>query len=288
MKYKDRAGNLIEKETKQDRFLKSLYTKSIGRFFVKIMITKPVSIICGFFLNRRISALFIKSFIKNNQIDMSLYEERKYKSYNDFFTRKIKTDKRPIDFSKNVLISPSDGNATVVAISDKTVLSIKNTEYTLTELLRDEKLAEEFQGGNCFIIRLAVDNYHRYCYPVSGEKGENVYINGVLHTVNPVAAEHAPIYKENCREYTVIRSADFGLVLQMEVGALVVGKIKNLKKDKGEVFKGDEKGLFEFGGSTIILLTQKNKVKPSPDIVENTGEDCETIVKFGEKIGEAY
>ena len=113
MRYKDRNGNLIEKETSQDRFLKGLYTKAIGRFCVKILITKPVTLVCGFFLNTRLSALFIKKFIKTNNIDMSQYEEKEYTSYNDFFTRKIKTENRPVASDENIWISPSDGNATV-------------------------------------------------------------------------------------------------------------------------------------------------------------------------------
>lgn len=285
MKYKDRQGNLINKETKQDRFLKRLYTTKIGRVFVRLLINKPITAICGFFLNRKISSLFINRFIKNNNIDMTQYEERKYKSYNDFFTRKIKPGKRPINASKNVLITPADGNATVVPVADNSVFSIKNTEYTLQELIRDENLAKEFMGGFCFIIRLAVDNYHRYSYVCDGEKEKNVKIKGVLHTVNPIAAEHSPIYKENSREYAIINSKEFGKVLQMEVGALVVGKIVNYHLHEYECHKGEEKGMFEFGGSTVIILTQKDKVKPSPDILANSGEDCETIVKLGEEIG---
>jgi len=285
MRYKDRSGNLIEKETGQDRFLKGLYTKRIGRIFVRVLITKPITLVCGFFLNRRFSTLFVKNFIKKNNIDMSQYEETKYKSYNDFFTRRIKTDKRPIVSDENVLISPSDGNATVTPIAEDTVFSIKNTQYTLAELLKNDKLAEDFRGGLCYIIRLTVDNYHRYCYSCNGAKSENVHIKGVLHTVNPIAAEHAPIYKENSREYTVIESANFGKILQMEVGALVVGKISNHHKEARNIQKGQEKGFFEFGGSTVIVLTQKDKIKASPDIVANSGEDCETIVKMGEEIG---
>ena len=285
MRYKDRTGNLIEKETSQDRFLKGLYTKAVGRLCVKVLITRPVTLICGFFLNTRFSTVFIKKFIKTNNIDMSQYEEKKYTSYNDFFTRSIKKENRPIASEENVLISPSDGNATVTKIADDTVFSIKNTEYTLEELLKDKQLAEEFSGGFCYIIRLTVDNYHRYCYACDGNKSKNIHIKGVLHTVNPIAAEHAPIYKENSREYTIIESVNFGKILQMEVGALVVGKISNHHKDEYSHKKGEEKGFFEFGGSTIILLTQKDKIKPSPDIFENSGEDCETIVKMGEEIG---
>ena len=285
MKYKDRQGNLIIKETGQDKFLKKLYTTVVGRFFVRILITKPITSICGFFLNRKISTLFINRFIKNNNIDMSQYEERKFKSYNDFFTRQIKEGKRPLNESPEVLISPSDGNATVVPIGEDTLFSIKNTQYTLAQLLRDEKLAEDFKGGFCYIIRLAVDNYHRYCYSCDGVKSKNVHLKGVLHTVNPIAAEHRPIYKENTREFTVIESEQFGKLIQMEVGALVVGKIVNYHKDEYKHRKSEEKGMFEFGGSTIIVLVEKDKVLPDQELLDNTLADNETIVRCGERLG---
>ncbi|MFR1519317.1 MAG: archaetidylserine decarboxylase [Clostridia bacterium] len=285
MRYKDRDGNLILKETGQDKLLRSLYTKRGGRFLIRFLITKPVTKLSSCFLRIRPSVIFIKRFIQKNGIDMSQYEERKYKSYNDFFTRKIKEGKRPADLRPEVLISPCDGKATAFCIGENTCFSIKNTEYTVASLLKNETLASQFRGGICVLIRLTVDDYHRYCYVDDGVKGENIYIPGVLHTVNPVAAEHAPIYKENCREYTVIDTAQFGRIVQMEVGALIVGKILNYHGAACHVRKGQEKGRFEFGGSTVILLFQKNKIKISPDILENSGDDCETIVKMGEEIG---
>ena len=287
MKYRDRQGNLIIKETGQDKFLRSLYTKKAGRLIIKLLITKPVTCIAAFFLRIPPSVIFINRFIKKNGVDMSQFEKCKYKSYNDFFTRRIKPGKRIINESPNVLISPSDGKATAFIINDDTYFNVKNTEYTVLSLLKNEELARKFAGGTCILIRLTVDDYHRYSYPCDGEKEENIHIPGVLHTVNPVAAEHSQIYKENSREYTIIHSSKFGDIIQMEVGALVVGKIVNLHKQAGMHKKGEEKGYFEFGGSSIILLTQKNKVKISPDILANTGENCETIVKLGEEIGRA-
>ena len=285
MRYKDRAGNLIIKETKQDKFLRALYTNKVGRLLVRILITKPVTKISAFFLRLRFSTLFIKGFIKSNEIDMSQYEERKFTSYNDFFTRKIKAGLRPANPCSEVLISPCDGKATAYEIGADTKFMIKNTEYTVASLLKNESLAAQFRGGMCILLRLTVDDYHRYCYVDSGVKGRNVHIPGFLHTVNPVAAEHAPIYKENSREYTVIDTAHFGKMIHMEVGALVVGKFINYHGEAYHTKKGEEKGRFEFGVSTIVLLFQKDKVKISPDILLNSGDDCETIVKMGEEIG---
>lgn len=287
MNYKDRKGNLIVKETNQDKFLKSLYTKKAGRFAVRLMITRPVTNMSAFFLKKRPSVIFINRFIKKNNIDISLYEPKKYKSYNDFFTRRMQPGKRIINDDPNILVSPCDGKATAFVIDEKTCFTVKNTKYTVSSLLKNSGLAQKFSGGTCVLIRLTVDDYHRYVYPCDGVKEENVIIPGVLHTVNPIASEYAPIYKENSREYTLCHSYNFGDVIHMEVGALIVGKISNHHMQPYQYKKGEEKGFFEFGGSSVILLLEKGKVQISPDIIKNTEENCETIVKLGEEIGKA-
>ncbi len=284
MKYRDREGNTIVNETSQDKLLQFLYNTLPGRAVLKVM-TKPcVSQLIGKALNLSVSTLMIDSFIKKNGIRMADYIPCRYSSYNDFFTRRIKPSKRPINNSEDVLISPSDGKVTAYRISPDSLLRIKNSRYTVKSLLRDEALAEEFNGGVCVIIRLTVDNYHRYCYVDSGNKSDNCYIPGVLHTVNPVAMEYYKIYAENSREYTVIDSDNFGRLIQMEVGALAVGRISN-HHGSGRITKGSEKGYFEFGGSTIVLLFREGCVELDSDIWDNTAEDCETIVKMGERIG---
>ena len=136
------------------------------------------------------------------------------------------------------------------------------------------------------VFRLTVDDYHHYCYVADGRKSANVTLPGVFHTVNPAANDVYPIYKENAREYTLLKTKQFGTILMMEVGAMMVGKITNLHKNPATVKKGQEKGNFEFGGSTIILLIQPGKVRIAYDLIENTEEGYETIVKMGERIGE--
>ena len=116
-----------------------------------------------------------------------------------------------------------------------------------------------------------------------GEKDENVFIQGVLHTVNPIANDFYPIYKENSREYTTLHTNSFGDITIMEVGALLVGKIVN-HHGKASVKRGQEKGYFQFGGSTVVLLVEKDKIILDKDIEENSLANIETIVKFGEKV----
>lgn len=287
MRYADRNGNIVQENTSQDKLLKILYTNAVGRIAVRILINPIISKLGGIFLNSGLSKSMIAPFVKNNKISLEDYEEKEYASYNDFFTRQIKKSKRPIDLEDKSLISPCDSKLSIYEITDTKEFFIKNTYYTVNSLLRDSRLADKYRGGYACIFRLTVDDYHRYCYIDSGKKTGNRKIKGVLHTVNPVANDVRPIYKENCREYSVLQSDNFGKVLMMEVGALFVGKIVNYDQS-AIVAKGQEKGRFEFGGSTIILLFEKNKVIIDKDIIKNTNTGCETIVKLGEKIGIAY
>lgn len=285
MRYKDRAGNLIESSTGQDRFLKRMYSRRSGRAVIRVLAARPVTGACRLFLNSRLSKVMIKGFVRRNQIDMTSYVPCRYRSYNAFFMRQMMPGLREICPDPGTLISPCDGKATVYPIEDDTHFTIKNTTYTVASLLRNEELAREYAGGVCIVLRLTVDNYHRYAYAVSGRKGPQRYIRGIFHTVNPIANDYVPIYKENCREYCLIDTEAFGRVVQMEVGALMVGRIVNYEKGPCVVARGAEKGRFEFGGSTVVLLLKAGVVEVSPDLLQNTREECETLVKMGEVLG---
>lgn len=284
MNYKDREGNLFEQTTGQDKFLKRLYTTRPGRILVKILTRPILTKIGAAYLSCRISKIHIKGFIKKNNINMEEYVPTEYKSYNDFFTRQIRPECRPVNYDKNVLITPADGKVTVYEIGENTPFEIKKSRYTVETILKNKELAEDFSGGYCVIIRLSVDNYHRYCYIDNATVAENKFIKGILHTVNPIATACADVYKENSREYTVFHTENFGKVVQIEVGAMMVGRIVN-NPVIVPITRGAEKGKFEFGGSTIVLLLQKDKVIIDEDLIENTKQSCETIVKMGEKIG---
>lgn len=261
-----------------------LYRNKLGRLLLKIISLPIISKIAGWFMDRKISAIAIKRFIKKNNIDVSIYEEKKYTSYNDFFTRKIKSECRKIDMNPKSLISPCDSKLSAYEINEKSVFKIKDSYYKVEDLLKDEKLAKKYQDGYCLIFRLCVDDYHRYCYIDNGKKNKNKFINGVLYTVRPIVLENYNIYKENSREYTTLKTENFGDVIQVEVGATIVGRIKN-HHEEYNFTKGEEKGMFEFGGSTIVLLIEKNKVEIDKEIIDNTKQGYETVVKYGEKIG---
>ncbi len=279
-----RDGSETEVYCRQNRAAVFLYGTGAGRAVLSVLIRPWFSRLGGWVLDRKASAWLVKSFIRKNRVNMEDYPVRRYASFNDFFTRQILPGKRSFEAAENCFCAPCDGKLTLFSLEEDRHFTVKGCDYTLESLLRDEALAEEYRGGWGILLRLSVDDYHRYVYPVSGEKGENIRIPGVYHTVNPEAAARKAIYKENTREYTRIRTDRFGTVLMMEVGALLVGRIKNLH-GPGPVVRGGEKGYFEYGGSSVILLLQKNCLIPDEDLLRNSFEGEETIVKMGEKIG---
>jgi len=284
MKQKTRDGLLTEKSDGQEKILNWLYGTAFGRMLLKPLVAPAVSKLAGWVLSGRASCLLIGPFVRRHGIDPEQFLPVKYRSYNEFFSRQIRPELRPVDPSPEHLISPCDSKLTVLPVTQDGRFSIKHTEYTVSSLLRNEALAAAYEGGSILIFRLTVDDYHRYCYVCDGEKEENVFIPGVLHTVNPIANDVFPIYKENSREYSILHSGELGDVVMMEVGALLVGKIVN-HHGAAPVRRGQEKGYFRFGGSTVILLLKAGAAAMDADILENSRAGIETVVRYGEKIG---
>ncbi|MBO4438043.1 MAG: phosphatidylserine decarboxylase [Spirochaetaceae bacterium] len=264
--------------------LSFLYNTVAGRVLLKMLSARAVSKLCGNFLDSRCSAFLIKGFVRKNSINLQDYQTDGIKTFNEFFRRKIKDGLRPFDMQETHLCAPCDGLLSVWKIEKDTIIPVKQSEYTVTSLLKDEVLAKEFEGGLCLVFRLCVDNYHRYSYADGGKKGRNIFIPGVLHTVRPVALRARPVFAENCREYTLIESPVFGRFIQMEVGAMLVGRIVNLEGE-GTAVRGREKGFFEYGGSTVILLLKRGTAQIKAPILQNSALGIETPVKMGEVIG---
>ena len=284
MKYLARQRNSDETiVTESSWALSFLYRTFLGRCFLWMFTTRLFSNIIALYMNSRLSRHRIKAFIKKNEINTFEYESKKYKSYNDFFTRKVIPYKRPISSSSNIFISPSDSKLIVHKIEKDLTLFIKDAYYSIDTLV-DKKIVEEYIDGYALVFRLSTDNYHRYCYIDSGSKGKNHKIKGVFHTVQPISLGHYNFFKTNTREYTVLNTSNFGKVIDIDIGAMGVGRIVNLHEEY-DFKKGEEKGYFEFGGSTIVLLVKKNSVEIDKDIIENSKQGIETIVKYGEGIG---
>ena len=259
-----------------------LYNNPVGRIFLGIAVSPFVSNIYASKNAKKSSVKKIPAFIKEHNIDMSDYEDREYKSFTDFFTRKIRYGKRPVDMTPGVLISPADSKLLVYEIEKDTSMRIKGRTYTVDEILADAENAKEFAGGYALVFRLTVDDYHRFCYPDKGCLISKRFIKGKLHTVSPVSKNHK-IYMENTRLVNLLKTEKFGTIAYIEVGAMLVGRIVDNGTDVFE--KGQEKGYFEPGGSTVILLVKN--VAIDKDIMEQSASGIETKVKMGERIGRA-
>ena len=181
------------------------------------------------------------------------------------------------------LSAPCDGRLSAYHLEETGVFDIKGSRYDVRALLGGDPRAALFSGGDCLVFRLCVDDYHRYHYIDDGEKGENVFIPGRLHTVRPIALEHTNVFIQNCREYTLMQTRHFGTVAQIEVGALLVGRVCN-HDGAGAFTRGAEKGCFYYGGSTVVLLLQKGRATVDERFFAATRRGEETRVLLGQRL----
>lgn len=260
-----------------------LYRTVPGRALLQVLIRPGVSRALGAFLDTGLSRHLVGPFVKSTKLDLSDYPDRAYRSFNDFFTRTVKDGRRSVDTDPDALIAPCDGKLTAYPITEDARFDIKHSFYSVKDLLRDAALAAEFEGGTCLIFRLTPDDFHRYSFMDDGRIVASGALPGVLHTVRPIAFRRYPVFSENAREYAVLKTAHFGKVIQMEVGALFVGRIVN--HPLTDFVRGQEKGKFEFGGSTVILLLQKGAAVIDDELLENTRDGKESVVRLGQKIG---
>lgn len=261
------------------------YGTAFGRMLAKgILCRKFVSNAYAAWQKSSLSKGKVKKFIAQYGIDVSDCIAQEFANFNAFFTRQRKDYVNQTQETE--LPAIADSKLLALPIADDSRFSVKGVPYTLAELLEDEAAAQPFYGGMCLIFRLSPDDYHRYAYPDSGTQEETREIRGVLHTVHPIAAE-LKVYRRNTRRVTTLHTEHFGTVLQMEVGALLVGKICNHSESVCSVRKLQEKGYFAYGGSTVILLLRRGAVKIDEDILTYSAQGIETKVRLGEKIGAA-
>lgn len=273
-----------EKIKDDSRSLRFLYKNAFGRVCLKLLVAPWVSKVAGKFLDSGFSRCLIPSFVKKNDIDMSQYEKVEYHDFNEFFTRKILPELRPVDMSDENFVAPCDGLLSSYHIQSDTVIPAKQSEYKIADLIDSDKEAAGFMGGTCLVFRLCVNHYHRYAFFDDCEISAPKFIPGKLHTVRPIALENDRVFTTNSREVTYLDTKNFGRCAQIEVGAMLVGKIaNNLLQNPAK--RGEEKGKFLYGGSTVILLLPAGVVDLDDSYFELTNKGYEVPVKMGEVLG---
>jgi len=259
----------------------------ISRFLLWAVIKRRIlSLIVGWYMLNSLSTRSITKFVKKHEIDLSEYKipEEGFKHFNQFFHRKLKPNVRPIGEG---IISPADGKILVFpTIESSQSFYVKGEQFNLRKFLNNTELATKYHKGAMVIVRLAPRDYHRFHFPISGYVGENQRLDGDYYSVSPLALkQNMRIFCQNKRHYTTVDSDDLDQVIIAEVGATLTGSIIQSHWPNISVNKGDEKGFFAFGGSTVIVLFQKGKLTFSQDLIENTNKGLETSIKMGETIG---
>ena len=291
IKYYNRKQNKYEIEkVAGEKYLNWSYSSPSGKGLVELLLKKKLfSKLYGYYCDTKISSRKIKDFIKNFDIDMSTYDKTcdQYSSFNEFFTRCLNKDSRTIDKNNNTLISPCDGKISAYEnINLNDLVQIKGFTYSLKELLEDNEIYNLYDGGTCLIFRLCPTDYHRFHFIDDGVCGDTTKIKGHYYSVNPIALKNVKkLFCQNKREWSIFHSDNFGDVICMEVGATCVGSILQSYNTNAKITKGEEKGYFKFGGSTVILFFKKDAVKIHEDLLNQTQLGFETSVLMGENIG---
>jgi phosphatidylserine decarboxylase len=279
-------------------WLRFAYDNPAGRFFVWAMARRALfSQFYGAKMNNPVSALRILPFIAKYGIDVDEFAKSPfdYKTFNEFFFRALKPGVRPVAAGEKVAVFPADGRH--LAFPDVTTAPgfyVKGATFTLAEMLGEAKLPENqrtlahaFARGSMLISRLCPVDYHRFHFPVSGIPAESRAIDGWLYSVSPVALRRNLRYLvANKRQVTLIESPAFGQVAMVEVGATNVGSIRQTYVPGRPMTKGDEKGMFAFGGSCVVTIFQRGRITFDADIVAQSAQHLETYAKVGDRLGE--
>jgi phosphatidylserine decarboxylase len=263
-----------------------LYSTVLGRMILAFVSSKTYSKLSAIYNNSKHSVEKIPKIEKLYHIDSTEYDNDEFESFNDFFTRKLKSSARPFSHETTDFVAPADAKMLYKHISNNLTIQVKNGEYSMERLVDNKELAKKYLGGECLIFRLTIDDCHRYIFPDDGVIKTSRAIKGKLHTVQAIAHKKYQPYISNYRVVSGLKTKHFGDIVFVEIGAMLVGKIRN--HPKKYFSKGDEKGYFELGGSTIIILLEQNTIDVDGDILYHSRKNVETTIKQGETIGKKH
>lgn len=272
------------------KFLLWSHNTLAGRALTWLMLRQPVVSRCyGWWNRRRWSRRRIKPFVASMGVRSgeSLRALSEFNSFSDFFIRRIDMRRRPIAVDPDICVAPADGKVLAYPVVHRNqAFQIKGATFSLDTLLRDAALTDRFAEGSMLIVRLHLADYHHFHFPVGAVASAALAIEGKLHTVGPYAVRWpAVFYRENRRAITRLKTLRFGTVAMVEIGAFTVGSIRQCYTAGRAAAKGEHKGYFELGGSTIVLLFERGAIRLDEDLCERTRRQVETMVRLGEPVG---
>jgi len=275
------------------QWVQRLYGNSVSRWVTdQFLAGRWVSKLSGLYESSSRSRKKIEPFIEEFSIRMSEFEEGPFDSFNDFFSRRFKSGMRPMVSSNSAGISvmPAFAEARYLAfekVDEDRAYPVKGLSLSPVRLLGSLERAQPFLGGAMLIARLCPTDYHRFHFPDSGVVRDHYRLSGKLHSVNPLALQHRnDILVINERHVTLLDTENFGQLAYVEVGALCVGKIVQTHSLEGAFARGEEKGYFLFGASTVIVMGQRGAWRPAADLLERTAQGQEVFVKLGDAVAQ--
>ncbi|MDP4626039.1 MAG: phosphatidylserine decarboxylase [Akkermansiaceae bacterium] len=232
------------------------------------------------------SAARVDPFIEKYGLDPADFAEppSSFRSFNEFFYRKLKPEARPI--ADSPIVFPADGRH--LGFPDISAISsffVKGQTFDLPALLGDPELAQKYAKGSLVLSRLCPVDYHRYHFPAAGTPSETKTLPGPLFSVSPIAlAQNLAYLWTNKRTLTHLETEDYGTILIMEIGATCVGSIHQTFVPGQPLAKGAEKGYFAFGGSSTITIFEPGTVTLAPDLLENSAKQTELYARIGSEM----
>jgi phosphatidylserine decarboxylase len=293
IRYYDRYDRTTKTEKVYgERWLRFAYDNPVGRLAVWLFIRRRFfSWYYGWRMKRAGSDLLIFKFIADYDVDATEFAKSAfdYKTFNEFFHRALKPERRPIAQGGGLAVMPADGRHLAFPdVGRAQGFYVKGSKFDLEDLFGDPELAARFAGGSMLISRLCPSDYHRFHFPVSGIPSEATLIRGSLYSVSPIALRRNILYLvRNKRFVTLIEAPEFGTVAMIEVGATNVGSILEDFQAGHAVVKGEEKGMFSFGGSCVITLFTEGRIIFDADIVAHSAQFTETYARMGDRLGMA-
>jgi phosphatidylserine decarboxylase len=268
------------------------YCNPFGRLALEALVKRPLfSRWYGWRMNRPISRRKVLPFIRTYALDVNEFADapESFRSFNEFFYRRLKPAARPIDADPAAVVFPADGRH--LGFPDAAKIEgvfVKGQRFDLARLLGDAELASRYERGAVVLSRLCPVDYHRFHFPLAGRPSDSELLNGPLYSVNPIALRRNLSYLwENRRTLTMLKTEKFGTVLVLEIGATNVGSIVQTYRPGTTVAKGDEKGYFRFGGSSTLLLFAPGRVQLAEDLVEQSRNQTELYARVGDRLGTA-
>jgi phosphatidylserine decarboxylase len=272
--------------------LRFIYENPLGALALHSVVKKAFfSRLYGRRMDAPTSRALIRPFLEKYNLREEEFADpvEAYQTFNDFFSRRLKPDARPLAGGETTLVLPADGRHRVIPdLSQCRDFMIKGVRFDVTALLADSGHAARYQKGSALISRLCPTDYHRFHVPCTGMMATPRHIQGPLYSVSPIALLRRPsILWENERYVTRLRSDLFGEVAFLEVGATCVGSVIHTAKPNQIVARGAEKGYFRFGGSCVITLFEPGRVRFAEDLLEHSAAEREVYALMGQEAGTA-